>query len=126
MVIKNTFLIENRNAVLKIIYGWYYRNIYYGMVDFLEINFHVGSTGKIVGAYDIYNKNYVISLQKSDNTIQYIKSLKKLLMVGLVFMTTNLALALVLKEAFLQQYSILGFGNNTQRLVDLELILYGM
>ena len=36
----------------------------YGMVDFFRDKLAtVSSTGKIVGAYDIYNKNYVLSLQ---------------------------------------------------------------
>ena len=41
----------------------------YGMVDFFRDKLAtVSSTGSIIGSYDIYNKNYVVSLQNADNT----------------------------------------------------------
>ena len=63
------FVDRNRNAVLRLSMDGITEISNYGMVDFFRDKLAtVSSTGKIVGAYDIYNKNYVVSLQNADNT----------------------------------------------------------
>ena len=69
------FTDRNRNAVLRLssMTGGGGDGITeisnYGMVDFFRDKLAtVSSTGKIIGSYDIYNKNYVVSLQNADNT----------------------------------------------------------
>jgi len=63
------FTDKNRNAVLRLSMDGITEISSYGMVDFFRDKLAtVSSTGKIVGAYDIYNKNYVLSLQNADNT----------------------------------------------------------
>jgi hypothetical protein len=63
------FTDRNRNAVLRLSMDGITEISNYGMVDFFRDKLAtVSSTGKIVGAYDIYNKNYVLSLQNADNT----------------------------------------------------------
>ena len=58
------FTDRNRNAVLRLSMDGITEISNYGMVDFFRDKLAtVSSTGKIVGAYDIYNKNYVVSLQ---------------------------------------------------------------
>ena len=58
------FTDRNRNAVLRLSMDGITEISSYGMVDFFRDKLAtVSSTGKIVGAYDIYNKNYVVSLQ---------------------------------------------------------------
>ena len=60
---------KNRNAILRLSMDGITEISQYGMVDFFRDQLSsVGSSGKIVGSYDIHNKNYIISLQKSDNT----------------------------------------------------------
>ena len=58
------FTDRNRNAVLRLSMDGITEISNYGMVDFFRDKLAtVSSTGNIVGAYDIYNKNYVVSLQ---------------------------------------------------------------
>jgi hypothetical protein len=57
------FTDRNRNTVLRLSMDGITEISSYGMVDFFRDKLSmVGSTGKIVGAYDIYNKNYTVSL----------------------------------------------------------------
>ena len=63
------FVDRNRNAVLRLSKDGITEISNYGMVDFFRDQLaDINSTGKIIGSYDIHNKNYVVSLQKSDNT----------------------------------------------------------
>ena len=58
------FTDRNRNAVLRLSMDGITEISKYGMVSFFRDKLSlVGSTGKIVGAYDIYNKNYTVSLK---------------------------------------------------------------
>ena len=58
------FTDRNRNAVLRLSMDGITEISNYGMVDFFRDKLAtVSSTGNIVGAYDIYNKKYVVSLQ---------------------------------------------------------------
>ena len=58
------FTDRNRNAVLRLSMDGITEISNYGMVDFFRDKLAtVSSTGKIIGSYDIYNKNYVVSLQ---------------------------------------------------------------
>ena len=69
------FVDRNRNAVLRLSMDGITEISNYGMVDFFRDKLSiVNSTGEIVGAYDVHNKNYVISLQDSDgdyNTLSF-------------------------------------------------------
>ena len=57
------FTDRNRNAVLRLSMDGITEISNYGMISFFRDKFSmVGSTGKIIGAYDIYNKNYTVSL----------------------------------------------------------------
>lgn len=58
------FTDKNRNAVLRLSRDGITEISNYGMVDFFRDKLSlVGTTGKIIGAYDVYSKNYVVSLQ---------------------------------------------------------------
>ena len=62
------FADRNRNAILRLSRDGITEISNYGMVDFFRDKLSlVGATGKIIGSYDIYNKNYIISLQESNN-----------------------------------------------------------
>ena len=62
------FADRNRNAILRLSRDGIIEISNYGMVDFFRDKLSlVGATGKIIGSYDIYNKNYIISLQESNN-----------------------------------------------------------
>ena len=72
------FTDRNRNAVLRLSRDGITEISNYGMVDFFRDKLSlVGSTGKIIGSYDIYNKNYVVSLQENNgnyNTLGFEES----------------------------------------------------
>ena len=72
------FTDRNRNAVLRLSMDGITEISNYGMVDFFRDKLSlVGTTGKIIGAYDVYNKNYVISLQEANgdyNTLGFEES----------------------------------------------------
>tara|TARA_R110001592_G_scaffold83415_4_gene247025 strand:+ start:4190 stop:5560 length:1371 start_codon:yes stop_codon:yes gene_type:complete len=58
------FTDKNRNAVLRLSRDGITEISNYGMVDFFRDKLSlVGTNGKIIGAYDVYSKNYVVSLQ---------------------------------------------------------------
>ena len=60
------FTDRNRNCVLRLSMDGITEISNYGMVDFFRYKLSlIGTNGKIIGAYDIYNKNYVISIQES-------------------------------------------------------------
>ena len=62
------FADRNRNAILRLSRDGITEISNYGMVDFFRDKLSlVGATGKIIGSYDIYNKNYIVSLQESNN-----------------------------------------------------------
>ena len=62
------FADRNRNAVLRLSRDGITEISNYGMIDFFRDKLSlVGTTGKIIGSYDIYNKNYIISLQEANN-----------------------------------------------------------
>ena len=66
------FTDRNRNAVLRLSMDGITEISNYGMVDFFRDKLAtVSSTGKIVGAYDIYNKNYVVSLQYAGVDLEF-------------------------------------------------------
>ena len=63
------FVDRNRNAVLRLSRDGITEISSYGMVDFFRDQLSkVNSTSEVIGAYDIHNKNYVVSLQDSDGT----------------------------------------------------------
>jgi len=65
------FTDKNRNAVLRLSRDGMTEISNYGMVDYFRDELStldgVSLTGKALGAWDIYNKQYVLSLQKSSN-----------------------------------------------------------
>ena len=63
------FADKNRNAILRLSVDGITEISNYGMIDFFRDKLSlVGATGKIIGSYDIYNKNYIISLQEANNS----------------------------------------------------------
>ena len=65
------FADRNRNAVLRLSRDGITEISNYGMVDYFRDELSslndISTPGKAVGAWDIYNKQYVLSLQKEDN-----------------------------------------------------------
>ena len=58
------FTDKNRNAVLRLSRDGITEISNYGMVDFFRDKLSlIGSTGSVIGAYDVYSKNYIVSLQ---------------------------------------------------------------
>ena len=72
------FTDRNRNAVLRLSRDGITEISNYGMVDFFRDKLSlVSTTGKIIGSYDIYNKNYIVSLQENNgnyNTLGFEES----------------------------------------------------
>jgi hypothetical protein len=63
------FVDKNRNAVLRLSMDGITEISNYGMSDFFRDQLaDITSAGKIIGSYDIHNKNYVLSLQQSTGT----------------------------------------------------------
>lgn len=67
------FADRNRNALLRLSQDGITEISQYGMTDFFRdelstIDSHVAGKGKIVGGWDVYNKQYVVSLQKSSDS----------------------------------------------------------
>jgi len=61
------FVDRNRNAVLRLAGGNITEISNYGMIDFFRDQLSaVTSTGVILGAYDNYNQNYVLSIQPNN------------------------------------------------------------
>jgi len=61
------FVDRNRNCVLRLSRDGITEISSYGMIDFFRDKLAlIGSGGSIIGSYDIYNKNYVLSLQYAD------------------------------------------------------------
>ena len=55
---------KDRNAVLRLSQDGLTEISNYGMIDFFRDQFsRVGETGKLIGGWDIYNKQYVLSIQ---------------------------------------------------------------
>ena len=60
------FTDKDRNAVLRLSMDGLTEISSYGMVDYFRDSLSaVGESGVIIGAYDIYNKNYTLSLQQT-------------------------------------------------------------
>jgi hypothetical protein len=60
------FTDKDRNAVLRLSVDGLTEISSYGMVDYFRDSLGaVGESGVIIGAYDIYNKNYTLSLQQT-------------------------------------------------------------
>ena len=58
------FVDRNRNSVLRLAGGQITEISNYGMIDFFRDQLSsVTSTGVILGAFDVYNKNYMLSIQ---------------------------------------------------------------
>ena len=58
------FVDRNRNVVLRLSQDGITEISSYGMIDFFRDQLgYIGSTGKIIGGWDVHNKQYVVSLQ---------------------------------------------------------------
>ena len=65
------FTDKDRNAVLRLSQDGITEISNYGMIDFFRDQFGALGTGKLTGAWDIYNKQYVLSIQpKNVNTFK--------------------------------------------------------
>jgi hypothetical protein len=71
------FTDRDRNAVLRLSMDGITEISAYGMTDFFRDNFSsVKPNGKILGSYDVYNKNYLLSIQDDPTTVDsYYKTL---------------------------------------------------
>jgi hypothetical protein len=64
------FVDRNRNTVLRLSQDGITEISSYGMMDFFRDQLGIiGSTGKIIGGWDIHNKQYVLSLQPNSYAI---------------------------------------------------------
>lgn len=62
------FVDKNQNAVLRLSQDGITEISAYGMIDYFRDNLAlIGNTGRIIGGWDIYNKQYVLSLQPFNN-----------------------------------------------------------
>jgi len=63
------FVDRHRNAVLRLAGGTIEEISNYGMIDFFRDQLSlISNTGALVGGYDVYNQNYVLSLQTKPMT----------------------------------------------------------
>lgn len=63
------FADKNQNVVLRLSQDGITEISAYGMIDFFRDNLSIiGETGKIIGSWDMHNKQYVVSLQPANNT----------------------------------------------------------
>lgn len=61
------FVDKNQNVVLRLSQDGITEISAYGMIDYFRDNLSlIGSTGRIIGGWDMYNKQYVLSLQPPD------------------------------------------------------------
>ena len=60
------FTDKDRNAVLRLSQNGIEEISNYGMIDFFRDQFSTLGDGKLVGMWDIYNKQYVLSIQPKD------------------------------------------------------------
>lgn len=61
------FVDKNQNVVLRLSQDGITEISAYGMIDYFRDNLSlIGNTGRIIGGWDMYNKQYVLSLQPPD------------------------------------------------------------
>ena len=61
------FVDKNQNVVLRLSQDGITEISAYGMIDYFRDNLSlIGSTGRLIGGWDMYNKQYVLSLQPPD------------------------------------------------------------
>ena len=65
------FTDKDRNAVMRLSQDGLTEISNYGMIDFFRDQFGTLGTGKLQGGWDIYNKQYVLSIQPSNTGIEY-------------------------------------------------------
>jgi len=65
------FTDKDRNAVLRLATDGITEISNYGMIDFFRDEFGQLNGGKIIGGWDIYNKQYVVSIQANSTVIPY-------------------------------------------------------
>ena len=65
------FTDKDRNAVMRLSQDGLTEISNYGMIDFFRDQFGTMGNGKLTGGWDIYNKQYVLSIQPQDITIAY-------------------------------------------------------
>tara|TARA_R100001369_G_scaffold72330_1_gene100362 strand:+ start:2066 stop:3556 length:1491 start_codon:yes stop_codon:yes gene_type:complete len=65
------FTDKDRNAVLRLSQDGITEISNYGMIDFFRDQFGSLNGGKLIGGWDIYNKQYVVSIQPKSATLPY-------------------------------------------------------
>jgi len=65
------FTDKDRNAVMRLSQDGLTEVSNYGMIDFFRDQFGAMGNGKLNGGWDIYNKQYVLSIQPEDTSINY-------------------------------------------------------
>tara|TARA_E500000331_G_scaffold356558_1_gene415253 strand:+ start:2852 stop:4324 length:1473 start_codon:yes stop_codon:yes gene_type:complete len=65
------FTDKDRNAVMRLSQDGLTEISNYGMIDFFRDQFGTMGNGKLTGGWDIYNKQYVLSIQPKDTTVEY-------------------------------------------------------
>ena len=65
------FTDKDRNAVMRLSQDGLTEISNYGMIDFFRDQFGAMGEGKLTGGWDIYNKQYVLSIQPQDTSIAY-------------------------------------------------------
>tara|TARA_R100001440_G_scaffold29501_5_gene47239 strand:+ start:3412 stop:4878 length:1467 start_codon:yes stop_codon:yes gene_type:complete len=65
------FTDKDRNAVMRLSQDGLTEISNYGMIDFFRDQFGAMGEGKLTGGWDIYNKQYVLSIQPQDTSIDY-------------------------------------------------------
>ena len=65
------FTDKDRNAVMRLSQDGLTEISNYGMIDFFRDQFGTLGEGKLTGGWDIYNKQYVLSIQPEDTSVTY-------------------------------------------------------
>ena len=65
------FTDKDRNAVMRLSQDGLTEISNYGMIDFFRDQFGTMGEGKLTGGWDIYNKQYVLSIQPESSTVPY-------------------------------------------------------
>jgi len=65
------FTDKDRNAVMRLSQDGLTEISNYGMIDFFRDQFGTMGNGKLTGGWDIYNKQYILSIQPEDTSVPY-------------------------------------------------------
>jgi len=99
------FTDKDRNAVLRLSNDGLTEISNYGMIDFFRDEFGQLESGKLIGGYDIYNKQYLLSIQPTHAGLQSLQPYKTLVFDEAIngwssFFSYNPSSVLSLKSSF--------------------------